>query len=383
MNCPICSAEVDGRVEHCPRCGFNLRLGPRAETEPVSKEQARPPEPSPASERADAAEPVPVTGEPLPPADSGTPVTRCERCGESRVDSIFRCGDRASSQCPYVEEQRPKRLPSVASILVCAVAAMGLGALTLPLTGSPLAALSAAGVALIIGGYLVSSIRLEQLIYRSTRAQLERVTLWGHELRRHFVTPPELVKLDLSPVSSLRYPPSVAVLTTHDAAAVVRAALIGLMMDEQIHPLQYRFHRLGPDGASTSSQDYCLLSRGGPEGEARAKGWLEGALFRASAGRPTVDKVVHDIYDKDKSDPGSWLLKQVQESAASRGWGQIRGGLFLKQFEPGPEHIESLAQDRTIMERLSRALAAAHPSFSRALDAGIRRGIDSRRERGC
>lgn len=383
MNCPICSAEISGQPELCPQCGFNLRLGPPAELEPKSQTESPSPEPELMPEPADAAEPVPVIAEPRPPAGSGVAVTRCERCGETRVDAIFRCGDRASSQCPYVEEQRPRRLPARGLIFISAAAAVGLGVLGLAVTKSILAALLAAAVALIIGGYLVYSVRIEQLVHRSTAAQLGRISLWGREFQRHFTTAPEPVKLDLPPVSSLRYPPSIAFLGTRDAVGVVRAALIGLIAGGRIQPLQYRVYRLGSDGISRSWQDFCRLDRDGPEGEASARSWLEGALLRASTERPTLDRVVHDIFDKDKSSPESWLLSQIQKSAASRGWGELTGGLLRRQFQPAPEHVESMAQDREVIERLSRELEAANPSFSRALDDGIRRGIGSRREKGC
>lgn len=355
MHCPICSAVVNDQVEHCPQCGFNLRLGPPAGQEPRPKKRVRLPEPDPAPERAKVAEPMQSTGEPSSPAEKGTILTRCERCSETGVDAIFRCRERALGGCPWQEERHSNRVRN---------------------TQEPLGKV---GAALIIGGGRLLGVRWEQLLHSASGSRLQRTTLWGRELQRQFTTAPELVQIDLSLDKPLQYPPSVAALATRKAVSVVRAAVIGLLTDRKVDPLVYHTYRLGPDGASKRSHSTYLFKRFHPPGEDRiARSWLETQFLGWSAeGRP-IEKIVHRILVKDRSDPGRWLLKRVQDYAVRRGWGRWKFPAFLKRFETDPEHYESLALERKVLEQLSRALAEAQPALSRALDEGIRKGIASR-----
>ncbi len=383
MNCPICSAVVDDQKEHCPQCGFNLQLGPRAEPEPVSGKEAPPPEPPPAAERAEAAKPVLAAGEPPTPADKGALVTPCERCGESRVDAIFRCGRRASGDCPYQEHRRSWGDRQVGCRIIGAAIALG-AALFIYLGGVVMdgqAAVRAVGIVMVAGGILVLSARQESLIHSVSKAQLKRVTLWGRELRRELITALERIPLHLPLDKPLHYPPSVAALATQDGKSVVRAAVIGLLADGKIGALVYHTHRLRPDGAAVRSHRAFVFKQGSVSDRTWiTRYWLEEALLREFVEGKTVEKAVYAIL-KSSSDPGSWLVKQVQQVAVRRGWGrwESRMGIpFVKRYEPNPEHTDSMARERAIMGQLAQALDAQHPALSTVLDQEIRRAFDSR-----
>ena len=125
-NCPICSTTVHDQVELCPQCGFNLRLGPPAEQEPRPRKEARPPEPDPTPEEVETAEPVQPIGEPSPPVEERTILTRCEQCGESRVDAIFRCQQRPLGNCPYGEKPISNWDPKVGRVVIIVAVVLGL-----------------------------------------------------------------------------------------------------------------------------------------------------------------------------------------------------------------------------------------------------------------
>jgi hypothetical protein len=110
----------------------------------------------------------------------------------------------------------------------------------------------------------------------------------------------------------------------------------------------------------------------------KAKHWPEG--YR-------IYSLVHAIYDKYVRKPEEWLALWVAKEAADQGWRQISDeGIWpweVERFEPAPDHAAQLQQEAEITRTLSDRLAQVHPGLSYALDAEIKKGIESRESQGA
>jgi hypothetical protein len=122
-----------------------------------------------------------------------------------------------------------------------------------------------------------------------------------------------------------------------------------------------------------------------------AEGWLEQRILFAvnrwsqykeardwPQGTP-ISTLVRAIYTHNQSNPGGWLLRQVQEDAVKHGLGTLQGKL-RRRFEPNPDLAAQVAGEARSVSAVYVQLGRVFPEFIRELDTKVRQGIASRQE---
>jgi hypothetical protein len=107
--------------------------------------------------------------------------------------------------------------------------------------------------------------------------------------------------------------------------------------------------------------------------------WAKQPAARELPLAPTVFDLVRAIVP-DALHPGDRLVLMVQNDAAARELGTIRGGFFTtkRKFIPNPAHSGRLRDEGQVVRALQNALWRSQPDFCRRMYDGIGRGIASR-----
>jgi hypothetical protein len=322
------------------------------------------------------------------------PVIRCEQCGREGREAIFACPERPLGHCAYTEELRYKMTSRRLSILLLLLTIALV--LTIGIIFSPEGLLRWVSVlAILLGGaLLVFAFRAETVVlyHEESGVRVERTILWGRELGYAWISPPELVPVDLKLPRPLVHAPSISALpeksrnvSVEQVVAVVRSALVAMLAQEYIQVRHHQVHRFNRQGRVKSVDDVYLLVGAPLLGEVQFRGKLEREISRILWGKPQSDglrsdHLVHAIYEKDQDNPKTWLAKLVADDAEAQGLGHRKWG----SFELDAAHINQIQQEREILEGLSEQLSRSHPSFSSALDEQIAAGIAARQaDRGC
>jgi len=253
---------------------------------------------------------------------------------------------------------------------------------------------SALGVGIAFGLYILVAMipALQvQLYHPGSGIRLQRLTLWSIELSRTWLTKGERISLEMTSTKPLNYPASVAALTAGvSAAAILRAAFIGLLAQKYIQVYHYQSYTRELGSIHPIIQDKYAVAATRQAEQSKIVGELEGRIIKSLIGWSAHKKVIEwprslSIYDLVRAvcdsytySPEDWLAELVSKDAITQGWGEMTG-TRRKRFEWKIIAAEKIRPEYQIIQALTDHLATVHPELSLALDKQIQMVIDSRR----
>lgn len=312
----------------------------------------------------------------------------CERCGQE-AGNILGCSERDSGICPFVKQWK-RRLsgPLVIGIFLTFLLFFLFETWKIQLWALiPLATI------------IVWILSQEAQFYNAKlHTRLLHMSVAGVELGHKLTTRGRLLPIRLEPNPSIAYPLSITALatpstqfriSTEQATAVFRAALIDLLAKECVevyhfHSYVFRAWRRSPSGV----EDYIIVAKENVK-LAQGAGALEHSIMQAVAGwstqagekewtdGPTIEELVRAVEESNHTYDSRWLAKLVAEDAVARGLGVIEGAFLWKKIDWDAAHFRQVRQEQKLTRSLSQRLAKADPEFSRTLDQKISTTIDS------
>lgn len=317
---------------------------------------------------------------------------RCGQC-ERSVRAIFRCQERQSGHCPFVEKWTGNVFtsPSRWVVVVACVLAIGFT------FGKPMWTGWATLAFLVIMLVMLEIIQETQLYNTQSHVRLQRTTVAGIEWNYRWgweVGSP--VRFESTP--PLAYPPSVSSIASLSeiraskvpAVTIFRAALIELLAKQYIEAEFFRSYAVTRTEPSPTVVDsYIVLVERHMEGF-KNLGELEKRILLAvtnlsvqSVSKDSTEglrlyDVVRAVYKEDQPNPSVWVTELVASDAVERGLGQVNETWSTMRIVWTPAHLSRLRDEEKIAQSLSEQLYEMHTEFSRALDIQISSAILSR-----
>ena len=353
----------------------------------------------------------------------------CERCGREAGRPMLDCPERQFGSCNYTVQRN--RLNSLGGYILLFVGILSaffdLGILVILLSGL-MPPLSVISWLVLVGSILVFSTLIlaigaysalgEQLtLYNTETGQMwQRRSLGQWEFRWVIINKLEPLPLDAYLRWSLNWPASLSALLAdtsplagldkpadksgvsalisgiarNPAVYLFEAALLGLVADQRIRLCRVEVQRSYFGRPPKPMVEY--LATPGEVSWQGAKGsleqrilfvvnrWLQYKEARDWPQGTPISALVHAIYTHDQSNPGGWLLRQVQEDAVKHSLGTLQGKL-RRHFEPNPDLAAQVAGEARSVRVVYTQLGRVFPEFIRELDFKIRKGIASRQEK--